>query len=253
MTTYMISVSIKRAGIRTIQRGSIIVAAKTWFTPALFGFLRELKDNNNRDWFAANKPRYLEHVRNPMLEFIAGFEPGLKAISAHYVADTRPNGGSLFRIHRDIRFSKDKRPYKINAGTHFRHEAARNAHAPGFYLHLEPDGVFAASGVWHPDGPALAKIRDAIVSDADGWRAVTTSTTFRATGELAGESLKRPPRGYDPDHPLIDDLKRKDFFALARLGEADACAPDFMDKFTAACRGFTPMTRYLTRALDLPW
>ncbi len=223
------------------------------FTPALFGFLRDLERNNDRDWFAANKARYVAEVRDPMLDFIAGFAPHLKSISTRYVADPRANGGSLFRIHRDIRFSKDKRPYKTNAGAHFRHEAARDAHAPGFYLHLEPGGVFAASGVWHPDGPALAKIRTAIADDAAGWRRVTSAKALGARGELAGESLKRPPRGYDPDHHLIEDLKRKDFFALARYSEEEACAPGFMDDFAETCRTFSPLTRFLTRALDLPW
>ena len=223
------------------------------FTPALFGFLRDLEANNDRDWFAAHRARYLAEVRDPMLDFIAGFAPHLERISARFVADPRANGGSLFRIHRDIRFSKDKRPYKTNAGAQFRHEAGRDAHAPGFYLHLEPGGVFAAGGVWHPDAPALARIRDAIADDASGWRQVTSAKALAPRGELAGESLKRPPRGYDPDHPMIEDIKRKDFFALARFSEAEACAPDFMDAFAQTCRGFAPLARFLTRALDLTW
>ncbi len=223
------------------------------FDKTLFDFLRDLDRNNDREWFAANKDRYVSHVRDPMLDFIAGFGPLLQKISTRYVADPRANGGSLFRIHRDIRFSKDKRPYKTNAGAHFRHEAARDAHAPGFYLHLEPGGVFAAAGVWHPDGPALAKIRNAIAGDPDGWRKVTSPRVLGPRGELAGESLKRPPRGYDPDHPLIEDLKRKDFFALARFTEVEACAPGFMKEFDNTCRTFTPLTRFLTGALELPW
>ena len=223
------------------------------FTPALFGFLRELEANNDRDWFAANRARYVAEVRDPMLDLIAGFAPHLERISARYVADPRPNGGSLFRIHRDIRFSNDKRPYKTNAGAHFRHEAARDAHAPGFYLHLEPGGVFAAGGVWHPDGPALAKIRGAIADDAAGWRRVTSAKALGPRGELAGEALKRPPRGFDPEHPLIEDIKRKDFFALARFAEDEACAPGFMGTFAEACTTFAPLARFLTRALDLPW
>ncbi|MHA1109034.1 MAG: DUF2461 domain-containing protein [Alphaproteobacteria bacterium] len=229
------------------------VAGQRSFEKALFDFLRELAGNNDREWFAANKARYVAEVRDPMLDFIAGFGPGLHKISARYVADPRANGGSLFRIHRDVRFAKDKRPYKTNAGAHFRHEAARNAHAPGFYLHMEPGGVFAASGVWHPDGPALAKIRNAIVDDGAGWRKVTSPKALGPRGELSGDSLKRPPRGYDPDHPLIEDLKRKDFFALAQFTEAEACAPGFMAEFDKTCRAFAPLTRFLTRALDLPW
>src|SRR5918996_4016229 len=132
------------------------------FSPALFTFLRDLKQNNDRDWFKANKPRYEKAVLEPALQFIVDFEPHLLAISPHFVADPRPSGGSLFRIHRDTRFSKDKSPYKPYTGIQFRHELGKDAHAPGFYLHLEPGGVFAGAGIWHPDQPTLVRIREAI-------------------------------------------------------------------------------------------
>lgn len=223
----------------------------THFTPALFGFLRDLAANNERGWFEANRARYLAELRDPMLRFIEDFAPRLAAISPHFVADPRPNGGSLFRIHRDTRFARDKRPYKTNAGAHFRHAAARDAHAPGFYLHLEPGAVFAAGGVWRPDGEALARIRAAIAADPEGWRRAATSPGPGAA--LGGESLKRPPRGFDPAHPLIDDIRRKDFFAAVRLDEADACAPGFVDRYADICRGFTPLARFLTGALGQPF
>ena len=118
-------------------------------SPALFDFLRALRANNERPWFEANKARYREEVRDPMLDFIAAFAGPLAEISPHFRADPRPNGGSLFRIYRDTRFSKDKTPYKTNVGAHFRHAAGRDAHAPGFYLHLEPEPASpaAASGI----------------------------------------------------------------------------------------------------------
>ena len=94
-------------------------------TTALFDFLRDLRDNNDREWFAANKGRYLAEVRDPMLDFIGAFAAPLAEISPHFVADPRPNGGSLFRIYRDTRFSRDKTPYKTNAGAHFRHAAGK--------------------------------------------------------------------------------------------------------------------------------
>ena len=122
-------------------------------TVALFDFLRDLRDNNDREWFAANKGRYVTDVRDPMLGFIADFAAPLAEISPHFVADPRANGGSLFRIYRDTRFSRDKTPYKTNVGAHFRHAAGKDAHAPGFYLHLEPGMCFAACGVWRPDRP----------------------------------------------------------------------------------------------------
>ena len=106
------------------------------FQPDLFRFLDALRGNNNREWFQANKERYESDVKGPMLRFIGDFAPRLRQISPRFVADPRPNCGSLFRIYRDVRFSKDKTPYKTNAGAQFRHQAGKDAHAPGFYLHV---------------------------------------------------------------------------------------------------------------------
>ena len=170
-------------------------------TTALFDFLRDLRDNNDREWFAAKKGRYLAEVRDPMLDFIGAFAAPLAEISPHFVADPRPNGGSLFRIYRDTRFSRDKTPYKTNAGAHFRHAAGKDAHAPGFYLHLEPGMCFAGCGVWRPDGPTVTKIREAIDVERDAWTRVTTARDFTETFELEGDSLKRPPRGYEGRPP----------------------------------------------------
>ena len=221
--------------------------------PALFDFLRELKAHNERPWFEANKARYLSEVRDPMLDFIAGFAEPLAKISPHFRADPRANGGSLFRIYRDTRFSKNKTPYKTNVGAHFRHEAGRDAHAPGFYLHLEPGACFAGCGVLHPDGPTLAGIRDALVERADEWRRLTTAADFLDTFELTGDSLKRPPRGYDPDHPLIDDLKRKSFVAVTRFSESEACEADFPDRFAAIARTGSGFMAFLARAVGVPY
>ena len=135
------------------------------FEPSLFKYLRDLKNNNERPWFKANKARYEEELRGPMLRFIEDFAPHLEKISVHFLADARPVGGSLFRIYRDTRFAKDKTPYKTHAGAHFRHVRAKDVHAPGFYLHMEPGNVFMGAGIWHPDNPTLGKIREAIVAD----------------------------------------------------------------------------------------
>ena len=132
------------------------------FRPAMFTFLNDLAANNDREWFAENKARYEEHVKEPGLEFVNDFAPYLEKLSPHFVADSRPNGGSLFRIYRDTRFSKDKTPYKTNTGLQFRHEAAKDVHAPGYYMHLQPRQCFVGLGIWMPDGPATRKIREAI-------------------------------------------------------------------------------------------
>ena len=139
------------------------VNVQAHFTPHLFEFLLELRANNDRAWFQDNKGRYEQHVKEPLLQFIADFGPKLQSISEHFEADTRTNGGSMFRIYRDVRFSKDKSPYKTQAAAQFRHEAGKTVHAPGFYLHLAPDEVFAGVGLWHPDSATLGRIRNRIV------------------------------------------------------------------------------------------
>ena len=216
-----------------------------FFSPELFDFLRQLKRHNNRNWFARNKGQYEEVVQDPALIFINSFGPHLHKLSPHFVADARPSRGSLFRIYRDTRFSPDKRPYKTHVGIHFSHVSGKDAHAPVFYLHLEPDNCFAATGVWHPDNSALTKIRLAIVANPDPWAKV------RGKLELEGDSLTRPPRGFDPNHRFVEDLKRKDFVASAGLTEAQVCGPKFMRDFVSACRAMLPLVEFTTRALGL--
>jgi uncharacterized protein (TIGR02453 family) len=224
-------------------------ATERSFGPELFRFLRDLNANNDRAWFAENKDRYEREVRNPALDFVEDFAPHLERLSPHFVADPRPSGGSLFRIHRDTRFSKDKSPYKPYTGIQFRHELGKDAHAPGFYLHLAPGGVFAAAGIWHPDQPTLGRIREAIARDRKGWRAATKGERFR----LAGDSLKRAPAGFDPEHPLIEDLKRKDFIGVVTLSEKDVCARGFVESFAKTCKDVSPLVRFLCAAVDAPY
>ncbi len=226
---------------------------KAHFNRELFEFLGDLALNNNREWFKANKSRYESVVRDPMLEFVADFAEPLRTISSHFAADPRPTGGSMFRIYRDVRFAKDKSPYKTMAAAHFSHERAKEVAAPGFYLHLAPAESFAGVGLWHPGATALKNIRDAIVADPDGWRRTAGDAGLSARYEQGGDSLKRPPRGYDPEHPLIDDLKRKDFIASAYLDEEEVCAADFTDRFADTCRAATPFMQFLTKAMGLSW
>jgi uncharacterized protein (TIGR02453 family) len=152
-----------------------------------------------------------------------------------------------------VRFSKDKTPYKTQAALHFRHEVGKDVHGPGYYLHLEPGSVKAAAGMWHPDAPTLAKVRDAIVASPDRWRRIMSGKGFSANNRLEGESLKRPPKGYDPNHPLIEYLKLKDFIVTRSLTEEDAYSPDFMRRFAGACSESAPFMEFLTTAVGLPW
>jgi len=219
------------------------------FTPRLFSFLRELAANNDRQWFAANKERYERDVRGPALRFIGDFSARLAKIAPKLVADPRPSGGSLFRIHRDTRFSRDKSPYKTHVGIHFFHEAAKAAASvPGFYLHLQPRESFAAAGIWHPDPQSLAKLREAIAARSPEWTAVRRSKL-----PIEGGSLKRPPRGFACDHPFIDDLKRTDFVTSVKLADDDVCDAGFINDFAAACRRMAPLVRFAARAQGLAW
>jgi uncharacterized protein (TIGR02453 family) len=217
-------------------------------TPELFAFLRDLRAHNERTWFEANRARYLARVRDPALGLVAAVAPGLRAISPHIVADPRPSGGSLLRIYRDTRFSRDKTPYKTNVGIRFGHAAGKDIHGPGYYLHLEPGEVFMGAGIWRPDPATLHRIREAIVADPRGWRRARRSPLRH--GEAA---LRRAPRGFDPDHPLIEDLKRTSFTVGRRFTDRQACAPGFPALFVRACRDEAPLMRFLARALDLPF
>jgi len=223
------------------------------FRAALLTFFADLAANNDRDWFTANKARFEADVRTPLLAFIEAFAPKLHTISPHFVADSRANGGSMFRLHRDVRFSLDKSPYKTHAAAQFRHERRRDVHAPGFYLHLEPGGVFMGAGIWHPDGKTARSVRDAIVADPKRWQKATTSKRFAENLALAGESLKRAPRGYDPEHPQIEDLKRKDFICTGRFSDEQACSRDFFASFTKSCRAAAPLMAFLTDAVGLEY
>jgi uncharacterized protein (TIGR02453 family) len=228
------------------RRASSVAAS---FTPDLFAFLRDLKRHNTREWFAANKDRYVGAVEAPMLRFIAEFGERLPTISASFVANGRRVGGSLYRIHRDTRFSADKSPYKTWVAAHFRHRAARKGvAAPGFYLHLGPGECWAGGGIYHPDMPTLTRIRQHIVDDSRAWGAVV-----RAGLEIEGDSLKRAPAGFDAAHRFADDLRRKDFYAGTEFTERQVTSDGFGDAFVDACRGVVPLMKFLTGALDLRW
>lgn len=223
------------------------------FTPATFTFLRDLAAHNDREWFAAHKDRYIEKVQEPALEFITDFGPRLGKISPHFTADARVVGGSLFRIQRDTRFSKDKTPYKQNTGVQFRHEAARDAHAPGYYLHIEPSGSFMGIGLWRPETAVAYRIRRHMADNPTEWKRATQGKAFRDMFTLGGDSLANLPKGFEADHPLIEDLKRKDFIASVPLTQKAIVAPDFIDEFTRLARRATPFMRFLCEAVEVPF
>ncbi len=217
-------------------------------------FLRQLTRNNNRDWFNANKERYRASVVQPMCELITAMAPRLARISNCFIADPRPNGGSLFRIYRDTRFAHDKTPYKENIGCHFRHRAGKDAHAPGFYLHIEAKHTFYGGGIWMPPTPVLNRIRDTIVDNPQEWSRIKQNKKFRKYFDgISGDQLQRPPRGYDPGHEHLEDLRRKSLFAMHTVATVQVTTPQFIKELDAAFTALSPMMRFITYALDLPY
>ena len=227
--------------------------ASRYFSPRFFEFLEELSRNNNRDWFLPNKPRYEHDVREPMLAFIADFAPRLHKISTRYVADPRPMGGSMMRIYRNLRFSRDKTPYHTNASAAFGHRDGMHFNSPSFYLSLSPAEAFAGVGVWHPQADTIARIRDAIVAHPAKWKTALGDRKFKSRFEMMGDMLSRPPKGYDATLPMIEDLKRKDFVGGTQFTRKEVCSAEFMDLFAGACAAASPFMKFLTEAMNLKW
>ncbi|MBV9903343.1 MAG: DUF2461 domain-containing protein [Alphaproteobacteria bacterium] len=219
-----------------------------------FAFFKELKQNNDRAWFEDNKQRFRDSVQAPLSAFIEDMRAPLAKISKQFVADPRPNGGSMFRIYRDVRFSKDKRPYKEHAGVQFRHAMAKDIHAPSFYMHFGDGEVFYGGGMYMPDPPALGKIRDAIVKSPAKWKAIKADKAFvKMFGPLGTDhTLAKAPRGYDPEHPLIGDIKLKSFFAIHDANAKEAQSPKFPNDVAAAFKAATPLMKFLCASQGAP-
>ncbi len=224
------------------------------FPEEMFTFLRELASNNNREWFNENKARYQDSVVRPVSEFIVDMAPGLEGVSGRFVADPRPHRGSMFRIYRDTRFAKDKRPYKESVGCHFRHAGGKDAHTLGYYLHLQPDNCRVGAGIWKPEPSDLAKIRSAIAEREQAWRGALHDRNLQARfGTLRGESLKKVPRGYDSDAVFAEDIKRKSYFVSQDLEDGLARSPAIVDAVVQAYADAAPLMKFLAHALDLPY
>ena len=223
------------------------------FPKDFFAFFNELKKNNNREWFNTNKQRYHESVVQPMGDYIRSMAPQLQSIAPFYKADPRPHGGSMFRIYRDTRFSKDKTPYKTHAACHFRHEAGRDAHAPGFYLHIETDHISVGGGIWRPPSRQLGQIREFIADNPSAWEKLSRSSALRKLGGIQGDSLKRPPRGYLPDSRHIEDLKRKSFYVMSESGAELALSPGLVTESAKVFRTAARLNHFISDALELPF
>ncbi len=209
------------------------------FKKELFQFLVELKFNNERAWFLANKPRYDEFAKKPLQALVENFLPRMKKVNPAYSL------GKAFRIYRDVRFAKDKTPYKTNISAQFSHRASGgDAHTPGVYLHIEPGESFVMAGIWKPDTAPLKKIRTAIQSKTGGWDRLRKLP-------LWGESYVRVPKGVDPKHKFLTDLKRKHFLTWVDLKDSDVTSADLIGKMEKACKKMNPLLVFLNKALGL--
>jgi len=223
------------------------------FDRASIDFLEQLAANNDRVWFGQNKARYEEQVLDIALRFIQSMQDPLSQIAPHFTAIPQRVGGSLMRVYRDTRFAKNKLPYKTNIGIQFRHQQAKDVHSPGYYVHIDPERVFVGVGMWRPDADSLRMIRERIVAKPAEWTGALADAKFRRHFELGGESLSRPPRGFDKNHALIDDIKRTSFIAVRDLNVEDCLAPQFQRKVEASFAAATPFMQFLCKAVDVPY
>jgi uncharacterized protein (TIGR02453 family) len=223
----------------------------TRFENKTIAFLKELGANNNREWFKANKARYETDVLDVALHFIHTMQDPLSEIAPHFTAVPTRMGGSLMRVYRDTRFSNNKLPYKTNIGIQFRHERAKDVHSPGYYVHIAPDDVFVGVGMWRPDTEPLRQIRERIAARSAEWQRAINAAAFKKHFDLGGESLQRPPRGFDKDHPCIDDIKRKSFIAVRNMSVDDCLSAGFQRSVETSFRQATPFMEFLCAAVGV--
>jgi uncharacterized protein (TIGR02453 family) len=223
---------------------------RAYFTPKALRFLDELREHNQREWFQANRTRYESELRDPFLHLIADLQAPLKRISPGFIVDPRPSGGSMMRIYRDIRFAPDKRPYNTSVSAHFWYTKGKEDATPAYYLRIEPGASMIGGGIWRPGAATLGKIRQAIVSEPAKWKRATHGAAFGSTCGMVGDSLKKAPRGFDPEHPLIEDLKRKDFAIKSALSDQQVTSSELLDEIAGALRATVPFVEFLVKAIE---
>lgn len=213
-----------------------------------FNFLREIADHNNREWFAENKARY-EEAKLDLFEFISPLIESLSSIDPRFSADTPPKK-CLLRIYRDVRFSPNKMPYKRHYGIAFDIKGY-GPNTPSYYLHLEPNNCFFGAGFWMPESAVLKNIREEIDYSSEEFEGIINAETYLEVFNLSKEdSLKRAPKGYDVDHPMIDYLKLKSFISVCSLKEEDFYKIDIVDKLKTAFESIQPFILFLRKAVD---
>ena len=227
--------------------------AEPILTTRLFKFLQELRRNNNREWFTENKARYETDVKGPTVELVHQLEKPLAKAAPMLNPIAKGHGGSLMRIYRDTRFGKDKTPYKTNVGISIRHQAGKDVHAPGIYIHLDVKECFLGAGCWRPERKVLAAIRAAIDEDPKAWKRARDNKPFSSEFEFVGDRLKTAPRDYSKDHPMIEDLRRTDFIALAPLAQSQVISDQVVSIMIDRIKKARPLMKFLCEAIDVPY
>jgi uncharacterized protein (TIGR02453 family) len=216
------------------------------FSPKTISFLRNLKRNNDREWFRGHKVEYEQHVRTPIVALLARLDEDFQTFAPELVAHPSV---SLFRIYRDTRFSANKSPLKTQVGAYFPHRAMRKRGA-GLYIEVGPDRVYIGGGLYMPNTADLQAIREHVASHHARLRRIVTSAGFRRTvGELQGNQLQRVPRGFPKDHPAADYLRFRQFLAGTESPAAFAYNPGFYRELLSVFRQVAPLVQFLNQPL----
>lgn len=213
----------------------------------LFSFLKNLEKNNNKEWFDAHKKEY-ETLRKQWLEFVSEAIKSMGKVDPD-LQDLEPKN-CMFRINRDVRFSANKDPYKNNFSMILQ-KGGKKSEAGGYYLHIQPGACFIAAGAWQPMPPKLAAIRQEIDYNAKEFVKLVTDKNFvKHFGKLGGETLQRPPKGYEADNPVIQFIKHKSFIAECKISDKEVMDAGFIKAMTEKFKAFKPMQDFLNRAIE---
>lgn len=203
-------------------------------------FLKDLAANNNRDWFNEHKPRY-QAAKSDVESLITEIEKGLSKTD-------ELEGHKLFRIYRDVRFSKNKEPYKTSFGTYFKR--AGKLRRGGYYLHLEPGNSFVGGGFWDPNPQDLKRIRDEFAADDMPMREILASNTFKKHfGTLQGDEVKTAPKGFSKDHPAIDLIRKKQFLVSRKFSDQEVLSDNFTKEVVKTFEAMRPWFDYMSDVL----
>jgi uncharacterized protein (TIGR02453 family) len=224
-----------------------MAAARPRFTPATLKFLRALKRNNRRDWFNAHRDEYEAHVRGPMTAIVEHLAVDLRSFAPELIAAPKV---SLYRIHRDTRFSENKAPYKTHVAAVFPTRGLAKHEGAGVYFHVSPGEVWIGGGMYAPQMPQLQAVREHIAANVKRLRTIVESRAFRRhIGRLEGDRLQRVPRGFPKDHEAGEFLKLRQFLAGREFPAALATRPDFYPTLLTVFRQVAPLARFLNEPL----